>query len=68
MDCQDLAHQISAVRQLCAERGVYFIAYPKTIDAANYRAYWGARWPEMADYKSRCAFPWIYAEVSARGM
>ncbi len=67
MDCEELAHQIGEVRRLCAERGVYFIAYPKTISATNYRAYWAASWQEMADWTGRCAFPWIYAEVSARG-
>ena len=67
MDREGLARQVEAVRDLCAARGVYFIAYPKTISAANYRAYWSARWPEMVDYRTRCAFPWLYAEVGARG-
>jgi radical SAM protein with 4Fe4S-binding SPASM domain len=67
IDCEELARQILAVKHLCEQRQVYFIAYPKTISAANYRAFFTANWRAMADWKSRCAFPWIYAEVNARG-
>jgi radical SAM protein with 4Fe4S-binding SPASM domain len=67
LDCEELARQILAVKQLCAQRQVYFIAYPKTISAANYRAFFTANWRAMADWKVRCAFPWIYAEINARG-
>ena len=67
MDFDELARQILAVRQICEQRGVYFIAYPKTIDSANYRAFFTANWRGMADWKNKCAFPWIYAEVNARG-
>lgn len=67
IDCEELARQILAVKQLCEQRQVYFIAYPKTICPENYRAFFTANWREMADWKNRCAFPWIYAEVNARG-
>jgi radical SAM protein with 4Fe4S-binding SPASM domain len=67
IDCEELARQIMAVKQLCEQRQVYFIAYPKTISAANYRAFFTANWRGMADWKARCAFPWLYAEINARG-
>ncbi len=67
MDFVELERQIAAVKQLCNEQQVYFIAYPKTIWAANYRAFFSANWREMADWTTRCAFPWLYAEVNARG-
>jgi radical SAM protein with 4Fe4S-binding SPASM domain len=67
IDCEELARQIVAVKQLCEQRQVYFIAYPKTVSAANYRAFFAANWQGMADWKNKCAFPWIYAEVNARG-
>jgi radical SAM protein with 4Fe4S-binding SPASM domain len=67
IDYEELARQIQAVKQLCEQRQVYFIAYPKTISPANYRAFFTADWRGMADWKSRCAFPWIYAEINARG-
>ncbi len=67
IDYEELARQISAVKQLCEQRQVYFITYPKTICSANYRAFFTANWRGMADWKNKCAFPWIYAEINARG-
>ncbi len=67
LDCEELARQIMAVKHLCEQRQVYFIAYPKTISATNYRAFFTANWREMSDWKTRCAFPWLYAEINARG-
>jgi radical SAM protein with 4Fe4S-binding SPASM domain len=62
-----LADQIQRVRDACREARVLFFSNPMTTDAANLERYFGARWDELADRRSRCAFPWMYAEVSARG-
>jgi MoaA/NifB/PqqE/SkfB family radical SAM enzyme len=67
IDLDDLSRQILAIKQLCEQRQVYFIAYPKTISSASYRAFFTANWREMADWKNKCAFPWIYAEINACG-
>jgi radical SAM protein with 4Fe4S-binding SPASM domain len=67
IDYRELARQILAIKQLCEQRQVYFIAYPKTICPDNYRAFFTANWREMADWKNKCAFPWIYTEINARG-
>lgn len=67
LDLADLADQIEQVRRACRERGVLFFSQPTTTDVPNLGHYFAGRWPELADRRSRCAFPWMYAEVSARG-
>jgi len=67
MDVEAIADQITRIKERCRSLGVRFFSNPRTVDATNYRRYFDARWAEMADARSRCAFPWIYAEVSARG-
>jgi MoaA/NifB/PqqE/SkfB family radical SAM enzyme len=67
IDKPRLAAQIERVRKACRDAGVLFFSNPMTVDAANLESYFAARWDELADRRSRCAFPWIYAEVSARG-
>lgn len=67
IDKAGLAAQIGRVREACRNAGVLFFSNPMTIDADNLESYFAARWDELDDRRSRCAFPWIYAEVSARG-
>jgi len=67
MDRAAISRQLVRVQAACAERGIRFFSQPKHIDADNIDRYLGARWAEMTDRRSRCAVPWMYAEVSARG-
>lgn len=67
IDRGELAAQIDQVREACRRAGVLFFTNPLTTDAANLDRYFTASWGELADRRERCAFPWIYAEVSARG-
>jgi MoaA/NifB/PqqE/SkfB family radical SAM enzyme len=67
IDKPGLAAQIQRVREACRDAGVLFFSNPMTVDTANLESFFAARWDELTDRRSRCAFPWIYAEVSARG-
>ncbi|MBK9385895.1 MAG: radical SAM protein [Planctomycetes bacterium] len=67
MDFTALARQVERIAKACSDRGIAFYVHPKTIDAESYRHYFAARRREIADFKSRCAFPWIYLEVAASG-
>jgi radical SAM protein with 4Fe4S-binding SPASM domain len=67
MDFEELRRQLVSVRDACEERGIYFILYPKTIDLDNMRNYFVGDREQMIDRRSRCAFPWTYAEINARG-
>ncbi|MFC3032908.1 radical SAM/SPASM domain-containing protein [Pseudoalteromonas fenneropenaei] len=67
MDFEELAKQISWVEQQCRQRGIYFVSYPKTISAENYRAYFYKDYKNLLDSRTRCHFPWIYMEVAANG-
>lgn len=62
-----LARQIERIRAASAERGVRFYSHPKTATAENLDHYLRGAWSAMVDRKERCAIPWTYAEVSARG-
>lgn len=67
IDKARLAAQIQRVREACRDAGVLFFSNPMTVDGPNLESYFAARWDELADRRSRCAFPWMYAEVTARG-
>lgn len=67
IDCRDLSQQIAEVRRSCIESGVAFFTNPTATDTTNLEHYFAARWHRLADRRSRCAFPWMYAEVTARG-
>jgi radical SAM protein with 4Fe4S-binding SPASM domain len=67
IDTESLAEQIKWVRGECEERGIYFVTYPKTIDAGNYSAYFRKDLEGLSDQRTRCFFPWMYLEVGASG-
>lgn len=67
MDFKVLADQIRKVRSVCDEYGIYFIAYPKTIELDNIVNFFSANWSKMIDKRQKCVFPWMYAEISANG-
>ena len=67
MDLHRLSAQIHRVRSECRKRKVLFLSIPMTFEPDNLEHYVNARWHAMSDRRSRCAFPWMYAEVSARG-
>lgn len=67
IDIPVLINQINTVKQFCESRGIYFIAYPKTIEEDNLRSFYTANWGQMTDRRKICSFSWLYAEVNARG-
>jgi radical SAM protein with 4Fe4S-binding SPASM domain len=67
MDRGALAEQIQLVREACGARGIPFFSQPKATDAANLDRYLRGEWQAMPERRTRCAVPWLYAEVSARG-
>jgi radical SAM protein with 4Fe4S-binding SPASM domain len=67
MDREAIARQMQRVRATCVERGIPFFSQPRTIEIDNLDCYLRGDWAAMVDKRNRCAFPWAYAEVSARG-
>lgn len=67
IDVPELVRQITNVRNICQERGIYFLTYPKTVEESNFRNFFTGNWKEMRDKKSHCTFPWAYMEINARG-
>lgn len=67
MDHAAIEQQMLRVRAECDARGILFFSHPRTISVANIAAYFSGQFAAMADAKAHCAFPWLYAEVSARG-
>ena len=67
IDRENLARQIEAVRTACAGRGIRFYSQPRTATVDNLDHYLRGEWSAMVDRKQRCAIPWTYAEISARG-
>jgi MoaA/NifB/PqqE/SkfB family radical SAM enzyme len=67
VDADGVARQMRRVRDACDERGIRFFALPPTTERETIAAYLSADWTAMADHHTRCAIPWIHAEISARG-
>ena len=67
IDVAHLVGQMQRVRLRCEQHGVRFFSQPRTLDVDNFRAYLRADFRAMTDYHERCAVPWVYAEISARG-
>ena len=62
-----LVEKINSIKDFCEDMGVSFNSQPNVIAEENISNYLSANWDAMEDKKSRCAVPWISAEVSARG-
>jgi len=67
VDVDELVRQMLKVRQLCEANDVRFWTRPETVETTTVAAYLAADWQKMNDYHQRCAMPWRYAEISARG-
>jgi radical SAM protein with 4Fe4S-binding SPASM domain len=67
MDFESIATQMANVKKVCAARGIRFFSQPRTLQAGNITSYLTADWDNMVDKRNRCAVPWKYAEISARG-
>jgi len=67
IDAAELVGQMQRVRQRCAEHGVRFFSQPRTLEVENFKAYLRGDFRAMSDHHERCAVPWVYAEISARG-
>ena len=67
VDADAVACQMRRVRDECRQRGIRFFSQPHTLESETIAAYLSADWTAMADHHQRCAVPWMYAEISARG-
>jgi radical SAM protein with 4Fe4S-binding SPASM domain len=67
IDANLVARQIKAVENECRKRVIPFLKSPRTVTPQNYQHYFRADWMRMDDRRTRCGFPFISAEISARG-
>ncbi len=67
IEIHELIRQIEKVKKYCNEKNIYFISYPKTINENNLKNFFSANWSKMTDKRNRCSFPWLYAEINAKG-
>ncbi|MFD5536628.1 SPASM domain-containing protein [Streptomyces sp. NPDC127079] len=67
IDVGDLVRQMIEARDACLNSGVKFFSRPAALETDTVGAYLRAEWSKMKDYHERCAVPWRYAEISARG-
>jgi radical SAM protein with 4Fe4S-binding SPASM domain len=67
IDTGKLSEQIARIRALCNARGIELNTQPSNTTAENLAHYFAGRFNEMQDRRSRCAVPWVSAEITARG-
>lgn len=67
IDTGAIARQIERVRAAYETEGRRVLTRPRVTTSENSAAYFEGRFESMADTHSRCVFPWLYAEISARG-
>ncbi len=51
----------------CDKNDIFLNTYPKIISEKNIRLYFNGQWSKLDGAKKFCTFPWISAEISARG-
>jgi len=67
IDYAEIARQVAHVAAYCKTNGIYLNTYPQVMSTENIRKYFSADWFSMSRVKTRCSFPWISAEINARG-
>ena len=67
IDSSLLSEQIERIRALCIARGIELNTQASITSAENLAHYFAGRFDQMQDRRSRCAVPWISAEITARG-
>lgn len=67
IDAKELEKQMKSIKEYCGKNNIQLFNNPNTIDAGNYKNYFLGRWELMSDRRTRCSFPWIHAEISAKG-
>lgn len=67
IDTELLSAQIADIRQLCNVRNIELNTQPSITSSENLAHYFAGRFEQMQDRRTRCAVPWISAEISARG-
>lgn len=67
IDTSELFEQIEFIKEKCKEENILLNIYPKKITKENLDHYFNANWPEIQGSKKRCVFPWLTAEINAKG-
>lgn len=67
IDIPALVDQLIEVRELCKSKGIKCNISPRTLLPENYENYFSGNWDELREKKSGCAFPFVQAEITARG-
>lgn len=67
IDINEVIRQVTNVKDYCRKNGIGVIGYPKTMEYENLKNFYTASWNEMKDKRSKCSFPWVYAEIAANG-
>jgi radical SAM protein with 4Fe4S-binding SPASM domain len=67
IDSAVLVRQVDKIGAYCREKGLYLNTYPKVMSEDNIRKYFRGDRVSMTSIRTRCPFPWISTEVSARG-
>ncbi len=67
MDTLRISEQLKSIQEYCDKHNIYFNTYPKSIAEPDLNKFINADWHNMDIVKKRCPFPWVSAEINARG-
>lgn len=67
IDLEELYIHINKIKKICEKKNILLNIYPKKITIDNLKKYFSGDWLAMDGAKRRCVFPWLTAEINARG-
>jgi radical SAM protein with 4Fe4S-binding SPASM domain len=67
IDIPLLTRQLRRIKEHCEAIGVNCNIAPKTVSEKNFTNYFSGKWDQIDDKRSSCSFPFLQAEINARG-
>ena len=63
----DLNLSLNRIKEVCLKNNKGFYTNPGNLDINNIKNYFTAKWDKMTTHHKSCVFPFVYAEISAKG-
>jgi sulfatase maturation enzyme AslB (radical SAM superfamily) len=67
LNIKQIVEDVSIINDIYTKAGIKVFSRPQDISFEILDAYKNGNFSLMPEYKKRCAFPWLYAEISAHG-
>lgn len=67
LDTKQISDDVSLIKETFTNAGVKVLTRPRNFSFNTIDAYKNGNFSMMSEYNKKCVFPWLYAEINARG-